>query len=232
MLEQESRIAPPAHSVLAHFIAEPQLAARRVTLARGQVLFEPQDAAQWLHFVHRGQVRTYQVVPSRGERLLEVLGRDQWCGGAVFGRAEVYGEQAVAVTAATVSQIPADRLFAVLPRHSEVMVALLQQFHLKLSTAREDAAAMVFEDTRRRLVRALLRFSRSAAAAPHPAGVALRMTHRDLAQAVGAARETVSDALTEFRRNNLLKTGRNQVLFNPEVLAAAEKTLRLRAAQA
>ena len=212
--------------MLADFVADPRLAARRMTLARGQVLYGPQDEARWLYFVHRGEVRTYRMAEPRGGRLLEVLGRNQWCGEAVLGHAAVYGEKAVAAVASTVSQIPAERLFGVLPRRSTVMLKLLQQLHDKLDAAREDAMALVFEDTRRRLVRTLLRLSRSAAAAPHPAGIALRMTHHDLAQAVGAARETVSEALTEFRRKKLLTTGRNQVLFNLEVLAAFEKSLR------
>ena len=46
----------------------------------------------------------------------------------------------------------------------------------------------------------------------------LRITHQQLAQAVGVARETVSLALTQLRQRNLLRTGRNQLFFNPDVL--------------
>ena len=46
----------------------------------------------------------------------------------------------------------------------------------------------------------------------------LRITHQQLAQAVGAARETISLALTQLRQQKLLRTGRNQLFFNPEVL--------------
>ena len=84
--------------------------------------------------------------------------------------------------------------------------------------AREDAACLVFDDCNQRLIKTLLQFSRTAAATPHPEGVVLRITHQQLAQAVGAARETVSLALTQLRQQNLLRTGRNQLFFNPEVL--------------
>ena len=42
--------------------------------------------------------------------------------------------------------------------------------------------------------------------------------HEQLAQAVGAARETISLALTHLREQNLLRTGRNQLFFNPDAL--------------
>ena len=49
----------------------------------------------------------------------------------------------------------------------------------------------------------------------------LRITHQQLAQAVGAARETISLALTQLRQRELLRTGRNQLFFNPDVLRTA-----------
>ena len=43
-------------------------------------------------------------------------------------------------------------------------------------------------------------------------------SQRAIARGSGAARETVSLALTQLRQQNLLRTGRNQLLFNPEAL--------------
>ena len=66
---------------------------------------------------------------------------------------------------------------------------------------------------------ALIRFSHSSAASRDGSGVVLRITHEQLAQAIGVARETVSLALTEMRRLNLVRTGRNQLMYNPDELA-------------
>ena len=75
---------------------------------------------------------------------------------------------------------------------------------------------MMFEDCNQRLVQTLLRFSRTAAATSlDDGGVVLRITHQQLAQAVGTARETVSLGLTQLRQRNLLRTGRNRLSFNP-----------------
>jgi len=82
----------------------------------------------------------------------------------------------------------------------------------------------VFDDCNSRLLKALVRFSRSAAAMPHGDGVVLRITHEQLAQSIGVARETVSLALTQLRQQNLLRTGRNQLMFNPDSLRDFTRT--------
>src|SRR2546421_279162 len=76
----------------------------------------------------------------------------------------------------------------------------------------------VAADESARLVNTMLRFSHSAAAERHGDSIELHITHDQLAQAVGVARETVSLALTEMRHQNLVRTGRNRVIFNPDAL--------------
>jgi CRP-like cAMP-binding protein len=67
-------------------------------------------------------------------------------------------------------------------------------------------------------VRTLLELAGSSAASASSEGVVLHITHQQLAQKIGVARETVSLALSQLRRRNLLRTGRNQLTFNPSLL--------------
>jgi CRP-like cAMP-binding protein len=160
----------------------------------------------------------YQTGPENSARLLEILGPGDWFGVPALAGADVYGSRAVAVSAVTVSAVPADKWLALLAQQPGVAAQWVTRLAGKLVQAREDAACLVFDDCNQRLIKTLLAFSRSAAATAHPEGVVLRITHQQLAQAVGAARETVSLALTQLRQQNLLRTGRNQLFFNPEVL--------------
>ena len=79
----------------------------------------------------------------------------------------------------------------------------------------EESSRLIFDDCHTRLLKALIRFSHSAAASQGTAGIVLHITHLQLAQAIGVARETVSLALKDLRDQNVLKTGRNQVTFDP-----------------
>ena len=199
-------------------LSQPALEARQVEATTGTTLFEPGTAARHVYFVHSGQVRVYQPGPDDSARLLEILGPGDWFGVAALAGSATYGNRAVAVSTVVLSEVPADKWLETLSQQPALAADWVGRLAGKLVAAREDAACLVFDDCNQRLIKTLLSFSRSAAATPHPEGVVLRITHQQLAQAVGAARETISLALTQLRQQKLLRTGRNQLFFNPEVL--------------
>src|SRR5436190_10117534 len=199
-------------------LQDPSLGARRLEATTGTALVEPATPARNVYFIHSGQVRVYQSGPDDSARLLEILGPGDWFGVPALAGADTYGSRAVAVSAVTVSEVPAERWLALLNQNPSVATEWVSRLAGKLVRAAEDAACLVFDDCNQRLIKTLLQFSRTAAATPHPEGVVLRITHQQLAQAVGAARETISLALTQLRQQKLLRTGRNQLFFNPEVL--------------
>jgi len=207
-------------------LADPALEARRMSVPAGTVIYEPTAAAQNIHFIHRGQIRLYQVNDEGTNRLCEILGSDEWFGVAALAKQETYGVRAVAVVQTIVTEVRADRLLAALARRPETLIEFNRQLATKLQAAREEAAELIFRDTNQRLVNALVRFSRSAASTPREDGVVLNITHSQLAQSVGAARETISLALTQLRHQNLVRTGRNQLFFNPDTLVALRAEFR------
>jgi CRP/FNR family transcriptional regulator len=194
------------------------LEARRINVASGTIIYEPDAPAAHVHLIHRGQVRLYQV-GENASRLCEILGTDDWFGVAALARAESYGARAVAVGPTVLTEVKADRLLTSLARRPESLVELSRQLAQRLQTAREESAELMFRDTNQRLINALVRFARSAASTQREDGVVLNITHSQLAQAVGAARETISLALTQLRHQNLVRTGRNQLFFNPQALS-------------
>jgi CRP/FNR family transcriptional regulator len=213
-------------SLFNELVANPALGARRMSVVPGTVLYEPHTGAHNLYFIHRGQIRTYHVGQDDYGRLIDILGPDAWFGEAALAKQATFGEQAVAVVPSVVSEIPAERFLNLLLASPRAAVEVYRQLAAKLTAAREDAAGLVFDDCHSRLLKALVRFSRSAAASPHGDGVVLRITHEQLAQAIGVARETVSLALTQLRQQNLLRTGRNQLMFNPDALRNFTSTRR------
>ncbi len=220
---------PPVASIFSELVANPNLGARRMSIAPGTVLYEPHAGASNLYFIHRGQIRTYHVGHDNEGRLIDILGPDAWFGEASLAKQTTYGEQAIAVVPSVVSEIPAERFLSLLIQQPRAAIEVYRQLAAKLTAAREDAAGLVFDDCHSRLLKALVRFSHSAAASPHGDGVVLRITHEQLAQAIGVARETVSLALTQLRQQNLLRTGRNQLMFNPDALRTFTRSQRKRA---
>jgi CRP-like cAMP-binding protein len=205
-------------AALAALIEDPSLAAERLNFSAADEILPDHAPASHLFLIKEGQVRLYQRGPTGLTRLVDVLGPDEWFGVAALAGATRYGVQAVAVVPSEVWRIEIDVLLQTLRDKPDLMAALSQDLARGLVRAREEASRLIFEDCNQRLVSALIRLSVSAASTRRDDGVVLRMTHSELAQAVGAARETVSLGLTELRNRNLLRTGRNQLFYRPDDL--------------
>src|SRR5207249_3687101 len=170
MMSNPVQSGPPvqaATSLFNELVANPNVGARRMSIAPGTVLYEPETAANNLYYIHRGQIRTYHVGQDHYGRLIDILGPDAWFGEAALAKQTSYGEQAIAVVPSVVSEIPAERFLSLLLSQPRAAVEVYRQLAAKLTAAREDAAGLVFDDCHSRLLKALVRFSRSAAATPH-----------------------------------------------------------------
>jgi CRP/FNR family transcriptional regulator len=208
-------------SALGELFAHPAIGAEGIEVARGSVIFEQASPAEHIFYIHRGQVRMYQVGPDGEERLMDILGPGQWFGCSAFADRGTYTARAIAAAPGQVSKVCSRKLLEHLAGHPVAAMQLIRHLAAAVQTAREDAARLQFKDCNQRLMEAMLRFSTSAAATTQGSDVVLHLTHAQLAQAVGAARETISLALTEMRQKNLVRTGRNRLIFNRETLREA-----------
>jgi CRP-like cAMP-binding protein len=197
----------------------PSLGAVRRIVSPGQVLCEPNSPAENLFYIESGQVRVYQVATDGNGRLNEILGADDWFGAPALAEHAQYGSRVVAVGPVTLWEVPSQSLLRFLAGQPLAAVELIKQLAAKHVAHMNESSELVFDDCNSRLIKTLLRFSTSSAATPiGDESVVLRITHEQLAQAIGAARETISLALTQLRKQNLLRTGRNQLFFSPRVL--------------
>ncbi len=214
----ESNTVAGSEDSVAAALADSFVGGRQIELASGATVFEQGSEAAHVYFIQRGQIRLYQIGPDGAGRLLEILGPGQWFGYSALAELGVYGLKAVAVGRTVLTQTPVAGLLDAVAHSPQAALQLIKQLAGSVQAARDDSARLVFDDCNERLVKTLIRFSRTAAATPHDDGVVLHITHEQLAQAVGVARETVSLALTEMRLQNLVRTGRNQLTFNPAAL--------------
>jgi len=205
---------------------DPQTGGQTVSIEDGEAIYSADTPADSIYHVQRGQVRLYSVNSDQSSRLLEIYGPGQWFGVPALAGTSTYQMRAVAVSNVTVTRISVSNFLIALSKHPEQSIEMARQLAGRLVACTEDASQLIFEDCNQRLIRALVRFSGSAASTRQDDEVTLRITHDQLAQAVGVARETVSLALTQLRQQNLLRTGRNQLVFNPEALRQFASGLR------
>lgn len=204
--------------------ADPALGSQPIEHRSGSTIHEAGSAAEHVYYVQQGQVRLYLPAPANDRvgagRLLEILGPGQWFGLGGLSHARTHIAKAVAVANTTLLVARAEKLLEVVSARPAMAMQVMQHVADAVRAAREDAGRLVFDDCNQRLIKTLVRFSSSAAARQQNGETVLHITHEQLAQAVGVARETVSLALTEFRHQNLVRTGRNQLTFNTDALRA------------
>ena len=201
VLEERPIVSPP------NMLDDPRLGATLLTFAADESIYEPTSEARYLYQVATGQVRILQTGPQSASRLAAILGTGDWFG--IYGLAgyDRCNSRAIAASPATVWSVPIERVRERIDALPAMEANLVHYLAKRLQMAQEEAARLVFDDCNQRLIKKLIHFSQSAAATSSEQGVVLRITHEQLAQAVGAARETISLALTQLRQRNLLRTG-------------------------
>jgi CRP-like cAMP-binding protein len=169
------------------------------TLNRGDVLFNEGDTGNQLYVVIDGKIKLGRTSADGRENLLAILGPGQMFGELSFFDPGPRSATATAVTDVELKSLGHDALIPVLSTHPDVALALLHQLAGRLRRTNEVVGDLVFSDVPGRVAKALIdlagRFGRQADDGVH---VNHDLTQEELAQLVGASRETVNKALADF----------------------------------
>lgn len=175
-------------------------------IRRGEVLFHEGDSGDRLYVVTDGKIKLGRTSADGRENLLAILGPGQ-----MFGELSLFdpgprSATATAVTDCDLQSLGHDELIEWLANHPNVSRALLHQLAARLRRTNEVVADLVFSDVPGRVAKALLdlssRFGRKADDGIH---VHHDLTQEELAQLVGASRETVNKALADFAMRGWLR---------------------------
>ena len=170
-----------------------------VDLSRGATLFHEGDPGDQLYFIVSGKIKLGRTASDGRENLVAVMGP-----GEIFGEMALFdpsprSPSAPAVSETRLAGLKHENLRKVIQHSPEVSAQLLQALARRLRRTNENLADLVFSDVPGRVAKALLdladRFGRPAT---DGILVAHELTQEELAQLVGASRETVNKALAEF----------------------------------
>ncbi|MCW2769365.1 MAG: Crp/Fnr family transcriptional regulator, partial [Aeromicrobium sp.] len=176
------------------------------SLRRGEILFSEGDDGNQLYVVTEGKIKLGRTSPDGRENLLAILGPGQMFGELSFFDPGPRSATATAVTDVELKSLGHEALSPVLNAHPDVAHALLNQLAGRLRRTNEVVGDLVFSDVPGRVAKALLdlasRFGRRADDGIH---VNHDLTQEELAQLVGASRETVNKALADFASRGWLR---------------------------
>ena len=189
-------------------------------VVRGDTVFAEGEPGDRLFVVVEGKVKLGQTSVDGRENLLAVLGP-----GEMFGELSLFdpGERTSTATALTdvmLLGLGQRDLRPWLTGRPEVAAELLQALAQRLRRTNEAMSDLVFSDVPGRVAKALLELSEKFGT-PVDGGilVAHDLTQEELAQLVGASRETVNKALADFAQRGWLRLeARAVVLLDVERL--------------
>ena len=185
-----------------------------VKLSRGEHLFLEGDQGDRLYVVLDGKIKLTRAATDGRESLWSVLGP-----GEMFGELSLFDPRprtstASAVTEATVAALGDEALRPWLMERPEVSMHMLRALARRLRRANDVTADLVFTDVPGRVAKNLLdlaeRFGERDNAGLH---VHHDLTQEELAQLVGASRETVNKALADFAGRGWLRLEARAVLI-------------------
>ncbi|MDO5499450.1 MAG: Crp/Fnr family transcriptional regulator [Propionibacteriaceae bacterium] len=183
-------------------------------LARGEVLFHEGDSGDQLYVVVGGKVKLGRHGATGRENLSAVLGPGQ-----MFGELSLFDPgprsmTATAVTPCTLRVLDHADLTPWLAGRPEVAKGLLAQLAGRLRRANDVMSDLVFSDVPGRVAKALLdlatRFGKHT-----DEGLAVHhdLTQEEIAQLVGASRETVNKALADFAARGWMRLEPRSVII-------------------
>lgn len=169
------------------------------TIRKGEILFQEGQPGDQLYLVKSGKIKLSHASGDGRESVFMVLGPSD-----MFGELSLFDpgprtSTAIAVTDSEVLGLSNTELAPWLKGHPEVAQSLLQALAHRLRRTSEAMSDLVFADVPGRVAKALLELGEKFGT-PSDTGLYVHhdLTQEELAQLVGASRETVNKALADF----------------------------------
>jgi CRP-like cAMP-binding protein len=186
---------------------------RRRTYASGDLLFVEGDHSHTVYVCIEGRVRVFLTMPSGRELLVGIkLPGDEFGElSALDGRPR--SASAAAIGPIVVAELRADRFIEVLTDQPHLFVAVCQNLGAQLRLANDRLVARNSNSatvrTGRMLVELASLMMRHSGSSP---SYEVPITQSDLADWIGATRESTARALAGFRRAGLVETCRGRIV--------------------
>lgn len=194
---------------------------QKISLRRGEVLFVEGDEGDRLYIITEGKIKLGHSSEDGRESLLAILGPGEMIGELTLFDPGKRSTTATAVSPAAMLCLDHSDLVQILDTNPEVAKHLLRALAQRLRRTNESLSDLVFSDVPGRVAKALLdlaeRFGTPSDDGTH---VPHDLTQEELAQLVGASRETVNKSLADFVSRGWIRLeGRAVTLLDVDRLA-------------
>lgn len=185
-----------------------------VRLPKGSTLFSEGDDGDHLYVIVEGKLKLGTSSGDGRENLLSILGPGEMFGELSLFDAGPRTSTATAVTDVRLLSLGHKQVIPWITAHPQVALDLLERLAQRLRRTNEVVGDLVFSDVPGRVAKALLDLGeRFGKVTDEGLYVHHDLTQEELAQLVGASRETVNKALADFASRNWIRLDGRAVLI-------------------
>lgn len=188
---------------------------------RGTTIFDEGEPGDRLYIIVDGKIKLARHAPDGRENLLSVMGPSD-----MFGELSIFDpgprtSSAVCVTEVEAATMDSEMLRTWINDHPEISQQLLRVLARRLRRTNASLADLIFTDVPGRVAKTLLQLANRFGTQE---GSGLRVNHdltqEEIAQLVGASRETVNKALATFAQRGWIRLeGKSVLIVDTEHLA-------------
>jgi CRP/FNR family cyclic AMP-dependent transcriptional regulator len=188
---------------------------------RGMTIFRENDPGDSLHIVLLGTVKICRLARDGREKTLAFVGEGEFFGEMALLDGGARSAMAQALEPARTLAIYRSDFAELLKNRPHISLEVIRVLSCRLRQTNAQLMDTIFRNARSRAAKALVELGQKHGATL-PAGVriTLKLTHQELANLVGTARETISRILVEFQDEGLVQAdGRRLVVLDAKGLA-------------
>lgn len=197
-------------------------------LRRSTILFSQDQAADSLYFLDEGLAKMTRTNKAGDHIILCIRGRGDLVGEEVLSDEDgKYDTEVEILTPANVYRIPRAALRAALAAHADWALSFMSYVLERKEALARKVELLCLHDVEYRVLHFLADLAALVKPLVDGSGSQIPITQLELADLVGATRETTSTTLNQLERKGLIKLSRRMLTVpSPEVLrsAAAERT--------
>jgi len=222
----------PLSSVIRSALLPSADVSRLTALRRSTSLFSQGQVADSLYFLEDGLVKLTRTNNNGNRIILVICGPGHLVGEDVLSEeSQSYSAEAEVLTTATLFRIPREALSHAMSTNAELSAALVSYLLQRKLALAEKVELLCLHDVEYRILHYLAELSALVKPLTDGDGYQLPITQLELADLIGATRETTSTTLNQLERRGLVKLSRRLLTIPSPVMLRSAATAKAEPSQ-
>jgi len=183
-------------------------------LRKGTIIFMEGDKGDAFYFIKSGKVKIYKTTPDGRELIFTILSD-----GDVFAEVALFNDVAYPAGAevledSCIGMIRNEDLEDLIKKNADIALHIIKVFSKKLYSSQQKVKELALGDTYARTAQTIIKLAQSnGKETSEGIELQLNLSRQDLANLIGTARETVSRALSQFKKEGSINIDKKKIII-------------------